>query len=327
MKKNDLNTNYELNDNFFANVDTEEKAYLLGWIAGVRNINDKFITSITSLNIIDDYYKLLKIESNKENDDIRLPELSEKLTWDFIRGYFDGCGNIHKINESNSTPSCDIKSNSINMLNDINEFCKIPGSIHNNTIKWRSNNALDFLNNIYNNSKIKLKEKYDQYLEISTWVPSVSYSRYYKNDHCSWSKTRKDAISPSKQRASDSGYDLVLLEKIKTIGKVEFYDTGIKVKPNFGYYFTLVPRSSISKTGYMLANSIGIIDRTYLGNIIVALIKIDENMPDLELPCRLVQIIPNHIVHFEMNEVDSFDINETERGENGFGSPEKIKKQ
>ena len=73
----------------------------------------------------------------------------------------------------------------------------------------------------------------------------------------------------------------------------------------------------------MLANSIGIIDRTYLGNIIVALIKIDESAPDLILPSRLVQIIPTPIVHFQMVEVDSFDVQSTDRGEGGFGSSNK----
>ena len=179
-----------------------------------------------------------------------------------------------------------------------------------------------------------------EYLNISTWSPEVNHECEKKyidvidpygeedwdeNDSstCLWSKTREDAIEPSKVRASDSGYDLHLLEKIKTVGDVEFYDTGIRIKPNFGYYFTLVPRSSISKTGYMLANSIGIIDRTYLGNIIVALRKIDKNAEDLVLPSRLVQIIPNHIVHLQFKQVDDIDISGTERGDGGFGSSNK----
>jgi hypothetical protein len=37
----------------------------------------------------------------------------------------------------------------------------------------------------------------------------------------------------------------------------------------------------------MLANCIGIIDRTYIGPIIVALRKVDKNAKDIELPCRI----------------------------------------
>ena len=56
------------------------------------------------------------------------------------------------------------------------------------------------------------------------------------------------------------------------------YDTGIQVKPQYGYYFEIVPRSSLSKSGYILANSIGIIDPSYSGNLYIVLIKIDDNL-------------------------------------------------
>ena len=106
------------------------------------------------------------------------------------------------------------------------------------------------------------------------------------------------------ENVSDSGYDLTIIKKIKTDGMVEFYDTGIKVTPPYGYYFDVVPRSSITKTGYILANNVGIIDRSYVGNILVPLIKVDSSKPDLELPMRIVQLIPRKIEHFELEEVD-----------------------
>jgi dUTP pyrophosphatase len=128
----------------------------------------------------------------------------------------------------------------------------------------------------------------------------------------------KDAVVPFKSRASDSGYDLTLIKKIKTTGNVEWYDTGIKILPDFGWYFISVGRSSIAKSGYMLANSIGIIDRAYTGSIIVPLIKIDPTTPELTLPIRITQIIPVPIIHAQLVEVDSLE--ETSRGSSGWGS-------
>jgi dUTP pyrophosphatase len=90
------------------------------------------------------------------------------------------------------------------------------------------------------------------------------------------------------------------------------------VQPAFGWYFDVVPRSSISKSGYMLANSVGVIDRGYTGEILVPLIKIDPSAPDLKLPARLVQMIPRQIIAAELVEVEAFD--ETVRGSSGFGS-------
>lgn len=131
-------------------------------------------------------------------------------------------------------------------------------------------------------------------------------------------KSDKNAITPYKERQSDSGFDLTLIKKIKNIGNVELYDTGIKVQIDKGYYLDLVPRSSIIKSGYIMANSIGIIDFEYTGNIKVPLIKVDKNKPDLILPMRLVQLIPRKIEHFDLVEVKSFE--KTDRNDNGFGS-------
>lgn len=131
-------------------------------------------------------------------------------------------------------------------------------------------------------------------------------------------KSSPDAIKPTKGHKTDSGYDLTLLKVHKQIGNVTMYDTGIKVCPPRGYYFDLVPRSSIIKSGYMLANNIGIIDQDYQGSVYVPLVKIDKTKPDLVLPNRLVQLIPRKVIHFEMEEVESFE--ETKRGSGGFGS-------
>jgi dUTP pyrophosphatase len=70
----------------------------------------------------------------------------------------------------------------------------------------------------------------------------------------------------------------------------------------------------------MLANNIGIIDRTYQGTVIVPLIKIDNNQPDLELPCRLVQIIPRQIQHLEPIEITEEELLSSERKSGSFGS-------
>ena len=127
-----------------------------------------------------------------------------------------------------------------------------------------------------------------------------------------------NAVIPKKAFDTDSGFDVVAIEHIKTLDNgVEMYDTYIGVKPPEGYYFELVPRSSISKSGYMLANSVGIIDSSYTGNIMIALRKMREDAT-LELPARICQIIPRKIE--KMTPVVVERLSETERGAGGFGS-------
>lgn len=126
------------------------------------------------------------------------------------------------------------------------------------------------------------------------------------------------AVVPHKQRASDSGYDLTLIAERKRVGAVRLYGTGLIVDPPAGYYFDVVARSSIIKTGHMLANNVGIIDRAYRGELMVPLIRVDPAAPDLELPNRLAQLIPRPIVHFRVSVQSS--LTSTSRGAGGFGS-------
>lgn len=154
----------------------------------------------------------------------------------------------------------------------------------------------------------------------------------------------ENAIMPQKSYESDAGWDLTLIKKIKDIKievtanqllgfdedakftYAELYTTGVRVKPPPGYHTELVGRSSISKTGYMLANNIGIIDESYRGEIMVCLIKPNQPnnnfiIPNLKLPCRLVQLIlrKTESLPAKCVSTDEFEMN-TNRGEGGFGS-------
>jgi len=126
------------------------------------------------------------------------------------------------------------------------------------------------------------------------------------------------AFPPFKKRISDSGWDLHLIKLLKKEGNLYFFDTGVRVSPPPGFYFDLVPRSSIYKSGFILANSVGIIDMTYRGTIKVPLIKVDPEKPDPELPWRAVQLIPRRFFPLEAKRAPSLD--QTLRGEGGFGS-------
>lgn len=134
-----------------------------------------------------------------------------------------------------------------------------------------------------------------------------------------YTSTNEQIKLPYHAIEGDVGIDLTAHSYVKKIGEnTHMYDTGIAVKPPHGYYVEVMPRSSITKTGYMLTNSIGIIDPGYTGSIKIVLTKIDDTMPDLETPftiCQLIlrksyQIIPMKVASLE----------ETKRGDKGFGS-------
>ena len=131
----------------------------------------------------------------------------------------------------------------------------------------------------------------------------------------------ENAFIPTRAGSQEVGYDLTIINKIKDISSTTaMYDTCISVKPPDGIYFEVVPRSSLSKTGYILTNSIGIIDPSYRGSIKLVLTKIDQSMPDIELPNKRFQLIPRTFISnmFETEQVSELD--DTSRGSGGFGS-------
>ena len=141
---------------------------------------------------------------------------------------------------------------------------------------------------------------------------------YYKN-HSSYNK-------------GDSGLDLFVPEDIEVkCGETVFVDLQIKCElldkenKNISYY--LYPRSSISKTPLILANSVGIIDAGYRGNIKAA-VKYIPSYDDIKSDEGSIYIIKKGTRLFQLCSPDlkelkfklSNTLSETSRGEGGFGS-------
>lgn len=130
------------------------------------------------------------------------------------------------------------------------------------------------------------------------------------------------AVLPTKGTHLSIGYDLTCISVVKKLGqKTTLYDTGLKILPPCGYYTEILPRSSLSKTGYMLTNSVGIIDPDYTGTLLISLTKIDDSLPDLEVPFVKCQLVLRKAEFYKLEE--KTEIPETHRGNGSFGSTDK----
>jgi deoxyuridine 5'-triphosphate nucleotidohydrolase len=84
-------------------------------------------------------------------------------------------------------------------------------------------------------------------------------------------------------------------------------------------HFTLEPRSSIYKTGFMMANGRGIIDSSYRGELKAPLLSVGTMLSSIEAGTRLFQIIAPGLGYIsQVIYVDS--LPDTVRGDGGFGS-------
>jgi dUTP pyrophosphatase len=133
-------------------------------------------------------------------------------------------------------------------------------------------------------------------------------------------KLNTNAIVPKYSKSGDAGLDLTATSKDSLnnpqYGFVE-YGTGLAVEIPEGYVGLLFPRSSISNTGLIMANSVGVIDSGYRGEIKFRF-KYIPGTADYNIGDRVGQLIILPYPSIETEEVD--ELNSSERGEGGFGS-------
>jgi dUTP pyrophosphatase len=142
-------------------------------------------------------------------------------------------------------------------------------------------------------------------------------------------KLHPDAVIPSYAKAGDAGMDMVAISAdISKDGLFIEYRTGIAVEIPEGYVGLMFPRSSLSKTTMVLSNHVGVIDSGYRGEIKFRFKDLnmqqefdgqwygDETV--YEVGNKIGQLVILPYPQIELVETD--ELNESERGEGGFGS-------
>ena len=136
-------------------------------------------------------------------------------------------------------------------------------------------------------------------------------------------KTREDAIEPTKGSAAAAGYDIYIPSSESEITIPAHttikIDTGIAVALPSGTFGAIFARSGLAtKQGLRPANCVGVVDSDYRGAIGVALHNDTDEDKIVNGGDRIAQLIIIPYVLTDLKLTDSLD--ETERGEGGFGS-------
>jgi len=134
------------------------------------------------------------------------------------------------------------------------------------------------------------------------------------------------AIIPTRATDGSAGYDLYL-------PKCELTEP-LRINPNeilpihlgFAIYInnrnvalTLLPRSSTGKIGLMLANTVGVVDSDYQGEVVLLAYNRDTLPIYLERDKAIAQMIFTPVLLPDLIEVDHFS-DTTQRGAGSFGS-------
>lgn len=132
-------------------------------------------------------------------------------------------------------------------------------------------------------------------------------------------KLHELAIIPKRNTSTDAGADLYSVQNITIPPQSRaIVSTGVSIEIPEGFYGRIAPRSGLAvKHGIDILA--GVCDSSYRGEIKIVIINTDkENDFDITYGDKIAQIIIEQ--HFNFNFIESEELSESIRGDNGFGS-------
>lgn len=131
-------------------------------------------------------------------------------------------------------------------------------------------------------------------------------------------KLNDDAIIPTRANKTDAGYDLYAIEDYEIPRECKKgIKTGISMAIPDGYVGLIWPRSGLASK-YAIDTLAGVIDSGYRGEVIVLLQNHGPSNVHINKGDRIAQILFQSVAQLPLLEVK--DLEESDRGENGFGS-------
>ena len=154
----------------------------------------------------------------------------------------------------------------------------------------------------------------------------MSYTLKIKINENAPQNVKDHYLNFSSHHIGDSGIDLIVPENVEvdalTVGSIDHLiqcEMVNELNEFVSYY--LYPRSSISKTHFMMANSVGIIDAGYRGNIMAKIRNMSLTNKTVNEKDKLFQICSPDLKPIKIELVS--ELSETSRGDGGFGSTNK----
>lgn len=123
------------------------------------------------------------------------------------------------------------------------------------------------------------------------------------------------AIMPTYAHAGDAGMDVYAVSKNETDKFIE-YGTGLSFELPSDHVMLLYPRSSISNLNLTLANSVGVLDSGYRGELKLRFRKSGDNVYEIGDKIGQILVLPFPLIEFEEAE----ELADSARGVGGFGS-------
>ena len=136
-------------------------------------------------------------------------------------------------------------------------------------------------------------------------------------------KLNDDAVMPSYNYPSDSGFDLHSTESIEipSLGRV-LVPTGLSFQFEMGYELQVRPKSGLAlKMGLTVLNTPGTVDQGYSGEVKVIVFNSTLSPVKIEKGMKIAQGVICPVLNGKFVQlIETEEFEEQDRGDNGFGS-------
>lgn len=323
------NARHALDDRLLETIDSEAKAYLLGWIGSDGSVSKGTVSisiherdaqvlrdvvvsigsnvpvvigggyavlRLCSQQIVADVCRWFGIVPGKKSYTINFPDVPEEHKWAFVRGYFDGDGHVRTRSATRSVPMCGISSSSPNMRRALRELTFPPAYESGINVSWEYDHALAFLARVYEGATISLRRKREKWEDWQDWTKSLAGPRR-RIGGATWTRTMADAVAPVPHG------DGFIMSGVRVVHRSEMatvVDTGIKVYPDDGRAYVPYSPQSLTDAGMSLLSS----HITWASNA-ASLVFAVLHRPgeELKLPLQVAWVRPQRFVDFELQEV------------------------
>ncbi len=131
-------------------------------------------------------------------------------------------------------------------------------------------------------------------------------------------KLSPNAVTPTYSKNGDAGMDLTITSVISETDIDITYGFGIGMEIPMGFVGLVFPRSSVRKYDLSLTNCVGVIDSGYRGEIQATFKKTHKGEKKYDVGDRAAQIML--LAYPKVDFIETDVLNETDRGDGGFGS-------
>jgi dUTP pyrophosphatase len=179
-------------------------------------------------------------------------------------------------------------------------------------------------------SKMDASVRYQTYYTLELFPTDWQNCHYY---------TFSDGGKTLERNNENAGFDLFVAKdtEVRSGDVATLLDLGVKARMTKHWWscqygspveckdtchFWLAPRSSIWKSGVRMANSLGVIDRSYRGTLMAAVLPNTSEKPvSIQAGVRVAQILAPDMGWIRYVHIKNLtELDETSRGEGGFGS-------